>query len=339
MELTRARGKGAGRLKQKLRFGRDGTFKLMMFSDFQDTLPIDGRSLRLLRALLESEKPDFVLSAGDQCAGGVRSEEEFRAYARAFSEPMEEAGIYWSHVFGNHDDENSPACDKFRQQAIYEELPHCLSEAGPEGIGGVGNYVLPVYPRKGETPALNLWALDSNRYLADNAWSDGSWCLPETGIGGNGYDVVKFPQIRFYWDTSVALERAAGHAVPGLMFLHIPLPEHRLVAQNPEQTGMSGEANEEICNSALNGGLFAAAVQRGDICGIFAGHDHSNTFAGRYCGVALGYDGSLGYRDYGLAPADPRGRDALRGARFFVLEERAPRNFTTYMRFAAEFGL
>lgn len=326
-------------MKKILKFHSDGKFKIMMISDLQDKLPVNEKTIRLLRCLLKDEKPDFVIMAGDQCEGGIKSADTFRKFVSVISEPMESAGIYWSHIFGNHDDENSGECGKCAQQLVYEGFPHCLSEAGPQDIGGVGNYVLPVSAHDGDDIVFNIWALDSNRYLSDNDWNDDSYKLPESCIGTNHYDEVKFPQIMYYWNTSVKMERGTGHKIPALMFLHIPLPEHRLVAMNPEKTGMKGEVNEEICNSALNSGLFSAVLQRGDVKGVFAGHDHINSFCGNYCGVMLGFDASIGYRNYGFHTDDEKKRNRLRGARFFELCEDSPEKINTYMKYGIDYGI
>jgi hypothetical protein len=325
-------------MRKVLKFRSDGKFKIMMISDLQDKLPVNPKTIRLLRCLIEREKPDFVISAGDQSEGGIKSVDSFREYVRSITEPMESAGIYWSHVFGNHDDEDSE-CGKNTQQRIYEEFPHCLSETGPGEIGGVGNYVLPVSAHNSDAILFNIWALDSNRYLSDNKWNNDGWMMPKSEIGTNGYDVVKFPQIMYYWNTSEKLEKQEGHKIPGLMFLHIALPEHRLVAMNPEETGMRGEVNEEICSSAINSGLFSAVLQRGDVRGIFAGHDHINDFSGSYCGVMLGCDASIGYANYGFDNSDEKERNRLRGARFFEIDERAPDQFITYMKYGRDYGI
>jgi hypothetical protein len=325
-------------MKKVLKFRNDEKFKIMMFSDLQDKLPVNHRTMRLLRCLIESEKPDFIISVGDQCEGGIKSTNSFREYVRSITEPMESAGIYWSHVFGNHDDEDTE-CGRDIQQMIYQEFPHCLSEVGPGEIGGVGNYVLPVTAHDSDAILFNIWALDSNRYLSDNIWNNDGWMLPKSGIGTNGYDVVKFPQIMYYWNTSVKLEKQAGHKIPGLMFIHIALPEHRLVAMNPEETGMRGEVNEEICSSAINSGLFSAVLQRGDVKGIFAGHDHINDFVGSYCGIMLGCDASIGYANYGFDSGEGKVSNRLRGTRFFEIDEKAPDKFITYMKYGRDYGI
>lgn len=102
------------------------------------------------------------------------------------------------------------------------------------------------------------------------------------------------------------------------------------------QHGVTGERNEDECTGAFNGGLFAAALGRGDVLGIFCGHDHVNDYAGDYFGVRLGYAASAGFAPYGLGGEDAH---RLRGARVFLLDERQPWRFETRMIRASEYGL
>jgi hypothetical protein len=198
---------------------------------------------------------------------------------------------------------------------------------------------LPVKASASDDVVFNLWALDSGRYLGDNkSWYKNDLkkdAILDYGLPGrNDYDFVKFGQISWYWNTSLTLEQQYGHKIPGLLFMHMPLPEHRLIPMNPGKTGMTGERNEEECNSPINSGLFAAILQRGDIKGIFVGHDHVNDYVGSYCGIQLGYDANVGYATYGLDITSDKNR--LRGARVFLLKESDPWNIKTWMRYHKE---
>jgi len=71
--------------------------------------------------------------------------------------------------------------------------------------------------------------------------------------------------------------------------------------------------------------MFDAVLHRGDVCGIFAGHDHANNYVTEYRGVALGfgrYSGTFG--EY---------QELLSGARMFELKA-GERAFTTWERLA-----
>ena len=70
---------------------------------------------------------------------------------------------------------------------------------------------------------------------------------------------------------------------------------------------MYGEKREAVCCSELNSGLFMACLERGDVKGIFCGHEHMNAYHGKYCGITLGYDSCVGY--------DMSAHDDVRGGR------------------------
>ncbi len=327
--------------KPTLKFNSQGTFKIVMFSDVQDKFPINPQTIEAMNNILDFEKPEFVILVGDNCTGAIGSAEEFNLYVQQMVEPMEKRGIPWAHVYGNHDEDHveKTGLTKELQQGIYESFPHCLSQRGPEEVEGVGNFVLPVYSSDGSKEVFAIWGLDSNAYLEDNnSWYGGRLendAILENGLqGSHNYDFIKFSQIRWYWDTSVEMEKKWGYKIPGILFTHIPLPEHRLIVMNPEPTGIIGEKNEDVCNSPINSGLFAAILQRGDIKGIFVGHDHVNDFVGNYCGIKLGYDANIGFGTYGLEGED---KDRLRGARVFRINERTPQAIETWMRYASEF--
>lgn len=88
------------------------------------------------------------------------------------------------------------------------------------------------------------------------------------------------------------------------MFIHIPLWEHRYMwyssvdsrtdadhARAVEKHQIIGERNEE-CPGPINSGMFSAMLDRGDVKGVFCGHDHVNTYMENYYGILLGYSGS-----------------------------------------------
>ena len=42
-------------------------------------------------------------------------------------------------------------------------------------------------------------------------------------------------------------------------------------------------------------------MHRGDVRGVYVGHDHVNTYDGDYYGVRLGYGPGTGFGTYGLS--------------------------------------
>ena len=62
--------------------------------------------------------------------------------------------------------------------------------------------------------------------------------------------------------------------------------------------------------------------EKGDVLGIYVGHDHNNSFVVKYKGVDLGYTQGAGFNVYG--PGENR------GVRIFELDETAPREYKTH---------
>ena len=321
--------------KFPLRFDKHGRFRVLMVSDLHYSPQREKDTLAWLELLLDKTKPDFVMLGGDNTTGKT-TEAEFDLLLKDIASPLEERDLPWAHVFGNHD--ISPAVSKEYQQKGYEACPHCLSKAGEASLPGVGNYFLPVYGQRGE-PVFGIWALDSHQDFSMpsvpfDSVKDPYWelLLPKRLHAGSDWEFVRFEQILWYWNSSVAIEHALGHKLPSLMMLHIPLPEFNALVLNSQRTHTVGEFNESVSSSELNSGLFAAAVQRGDVKAIFAGHDHINTCDGTYCGIRMGYDGTIGSHAYGCRDHDPAGdRERLRGGRIFDIFEDAPGDIDTRM--------
>ena len=94
--------------KQPLRFGEDGKFRILMVSDIHGGVGYDElRTVRAMQALVDHTKPHLVLLGGDIAGPGsihVSNREELRQLLDGLVAPMEQAGIPWAHVYGNHDD-------------------------------------------------------------------------------------------------------------------------------------------------------------------------------------------------------------------------------------------
>ena len=91
-------------LKHKLKFNKNGKFKILMMSDIQETLEFDTRTLENINKLIDTVSPDLVILGGDNCDGTIlKNKKDLKKYLEIFSEPMESRKIPWAHVFGNHD--------------------------------------------------------------------------------------------------------------------------------------------------------------------------------------------------------------------------------------------
>ena len=152
------------KMKQPLQFTEEGVFRVLMLSDIQESVNYDERSLKSVCALLDEAKPNLVIWGGDNCFGPeMHSLEDVKAFLDVFAAPMEERGIPWGHVFGNHD--HDVPGDIRLHQALYEASPMHVSGHTDETVSGVTNFLLPIYDHNGQRPVFHVWGLDSNNIL------------------------------------------------------------------------------------------------------------------------------------------------------------------------------
>lgn len=306
--------------KKELRF-KNGKFRIVMFSDLHGKITFDRRTVKCVEVMTDELKPDLILLGGDTVCGNghLQSEQLFRNSFNDIANIFESRKIPWAHVFGNHDKEvGILECD---QEDIYESYEHCVSKRGPADVTGTSNWMLPIKASEGDRIRFNVWGMDSHRYNASvNGYGT---ILPNHFCTGDSADHCRPDQIMWYYNSSVELENYCGEKIPSIMYFHQPIPEFNLITRNPTETGMEGEHRERVCGTELNFGLFAFAATRGDVKGIYCGHDHINTFSGTYAGVHLGYIGGLGFNVY-MHPD-------LRCCRVFEIDENDPANYKTYL--------
>lgn len=312
-----------------LRFRPDGRFRILCLSDFQETYDaFDERTLAGVSAVLDAEQPDLVVLCGDNCNGPmIRSADGLRRYLGRMLEPFVRRGVPFVHVNGNHD--YDAAVPMAEQMDIYASAPGCLTASAP-GVPGWTNFCLPILASSGDTPVCAVWGLDTGNEI--DGLREGlreAALLPGMPRPASIWSIVRFEQLMWYWNASLALERQAGRPVPGVMAMHISPWEFDYMRRYPEALGVSGSTDEEYGLGAFNSGLFAAVVQRGDVRCICTGHTHINTCDGLYCGVRLCSVGSAGYSAYG--------EDSLRGGRVIELNEREPEKMTTRMAYFREY--
>jgi hypothetical protein len=329
----------------KLQFKQDGKFKIVQFNDTQDDENIDRRTIELMEKVLDTEKPDFVVLNGDNITGGCDTPLEMKQAINNVAQPMEQRGIKWAITYGNHDEDSTPKSGLNEEDMleIYMSYKYNLNKPSVKDITGTGNMNLLIKNSKGTDAAFNLWLLDSGRYAP-------SAIAGQDFKGYPTWDWLRFNQVSWYYETSKNLEKQWGHKVPSLVFIHIPLWEHRYMwfasvdsrtdenhANAVNKHNIVGERNEEECPGPINSGMFSAMLERGDVKGVFCGHDHVNTYMGNYYGILLGYAGNTGFGTYGLPGAN---RNRLRGARVFNLDENtADVLVETHMVFAKDYGI
>ena len=319
--------------KQTLRFNENGKLKILVFSDLQEEYPIKASTLEYMNKMLDEQKPDLVLFTGDNHCGRIKTKQSMKQYIAQMAEPMESRQIPWAQVYGNHvvgGYAKSDYCGipKEYQQEIFESFEYNMSKAGT--VSGQGNYVIPVLRSDSDEIAYNVFCIDSHDYMCNYGgrfydYDFEKEVLPAQIYGGNKYDVIHFDQIKWYWDTSVALEKYNGKAIPAMMMFHIPLYEMTYITENREQSGFEGVMDEAVGSPEINSGLFWALYERGDVKTIINGHCHINTCQGTYMGVTMAYSGSIGGVEYG------HDSEETRGVRILEIDENDAYNVETYM--------
>ena len=331
--------------RDSLRFRADGTFTVVQFNDTQDSHTTDVRTTELQHAVLDDVTPDFALINGDVINGGPRTVEQVKQALNNVVLPMEERRIPWALTMGNHDEDTAGRTGMTEEKILdfVRQYRYNVNDAQARGITGHGNEVLTVRSSQGGRAGFALWLLDSGRYAPDQLAGQDFAGYPD-------WDWLRFDQVDWYWRTSQQLERQHGGLVPGLVFQHICLWEHRFMwwasvdsrteddhARAVAKHGIVGERHEDECPGPFNSGMFNAMLHRGDVKGLFVGHDHINTYVGNYYGIDLGYAPGTGFGTYGLGGAD---NHRLRGARVFRLDENVEGVYAgTELRFAKDYGI
>lgn len=195
-------------------------------------------------------------------------------------------------ILGNHDAEG----DITRAQAI--DLLHSddglsLTQQGPKHLEGAGNYYLSVFPgpeaanasaSESRSEALRIWLLDSQ--------DRGCGWLP-LGWGCVGRKTLQW------------VKGAAGSdgstAVPGVAFIHIPMPE--FMWGWSDGNAVHGDKGEPVSCPSGNIGEHAAApvLRNAGVTAVYSGHDHDNNYHALWGGVRYAYGQKSGFGSYGPA--------------------------------------
>lgn len=313
-----------------MKFNSDGKFTILQISDPQDDATPRSALLEALERSYELAEPDLIVFTGDMVLGKIAKnkslEEKYEAIKSAidaYIKPIEERGIPFAVVFGNHDDQCGVT--KAQQVELYQSYKGCVGFNFEDETLDYGTYNLPILDSKGENTAYNLWMIDS----AGN------------GRDGEYYEAVKPETIEWYKQTSDLLKRSnGGNPVYSLMFQHIPVPEiYELLSEASEETEGAVEKNGKyyVLNSSLatgylgegpcpceeNFGQLDAIAERGDVSAIVFGHDHVNSFTGTLRGVDLVQSPGISLLSYGSSKA--------RGVRVFEIDENDPENYKTHI--------
>ncbi len=304
-------------------------FKIMQIADIQEDIPVNPDTMKLIRLSIEKEKPDLIVLTGDQIQAYHTcykndSLNKVRECIYSFASIFKEYGIPFTMTFGNHDDDGP--VDKQTQLDIYREFDNFIL-GQQHNDSDIGTHALRIYSIDNK-PAFNIYLIDSNK---------------TNSLGS--YQAVKKEQIEWFKGIQEEYRTADGEYLPSFVFQHIPVPEfYDVLVKAPKRIKGSVEAYHSRKNTFWtlpyeslskgdfmyespavpeeNTGEFKALKEKGNILGIFVGHDHNNSFVINKDGIDLGYCQGCGFNTYG--PSDQR------GVRIFVLDEDDIRNYKTY---------
>lgn len=284
---------------KQLNFHPNGTFKIAQFTDihWDENSKNSAKTLKIIQKVLAVENPDFAVITGD-----IVTTNPTKEGWKTISEPFIDSETPWTVTLGNHDSEAN--LNRKQIFKILKELSYFIGEEG--NVSGIGNFVVPISNHERNKNAALLFFLDSKDYAANQEISH--------------YDWIKFDQVEWFREKSDYYANVNNDKpVPSLAFFHIPLPEYKFIADDATTIG---DQFEGVASSEINSGLFASMIDKKNIMGVFAGHDHDNNYVGIYKNIALGFGQVSGLDAYGQLD---------RGGRIIVLHENDS-EFETWIR-------
>lgn len=290
-----------------LKFKND-TFKIMQIADTQEGKKVSPDTMDLITAALDREEPDLVVFSGDQIWGKSSFKGNRETVTRVLGEltkPVRDRKIPFTVCFGNHD--RQVGLDNGEQFEIYKGFDYFVGET-TEGIDGVANHTIEIWDS--EELKFLLYLIDSHSSLSV------------------GYDCVHENQIEWYRKVRDSYEKEYGRLIPSVVIQHIPLCEifelltevkkgtkgsvrgfrthaNRFYILNRDKVNGTGFMKESPADPQENSGEFAAFKEKGEVLGVYFGHDHNNSFNGKVDGIDLGYTQGAGFHVYG--PGKDRG--------------------------------
>ena len=289
---------------QKLSFSKEGTFKIVQFTDmhYKHGDPRSDTTLLLISRVLDAEKPDMVVFTGDIVTGPVQQGWD------AVTRHVIERKIPFAVTLGNHDHEQGVTRTTIME--LVTSYPFNINSLSALTPGRVMDNVIPVYSSKDHLKeAALVYCFDSGAY--------------STIDGVKGYGWITTDQIAWYREQSMYYTIQNNFTpLPALAYFHIPLPEYRL-AFNEEKNRHYGVRKEDECSPALNSGMFLAMREMRDVMATFVGHDHVNDYIVYHHDIALAYGCFSGWKTTYTPESN--------GARVVLLREQK-REFDTWIR-------
>lgn len=283
--------------------------KILQLSDLQLWMDAkdNAEALAVAQRLIEKEKPDLVVVAGDSVSG-ITAPYLLKDFIQFMEEQAVAHNFYWAPVFGNHDNEIKAtpnwSADRYEEASVANG-GRCLFRKGPNNLGGtIGNYVVNI--RQDGKIIQSVYMMDASSYME----------YPQDIVDytgrGNSEKYITYQQIDWFaWNAS-NIAKEAGGTVPSMVVTHFAQYESMLAFKQMVAGADGIYGNEDDMKPDANGryavpeelgfGKFGympgvAQIQTGFIdCAkayglhtALYGHDHESDAVIRYEGVNYVY--------------------------------------------------
>ena len=266
------------------------------------TISPDRKAIKACYDVIQRAKPDLILVTGDLVYPvplATFSNNNMRPFY-AFLRFMENFGIPWAMVYGNHDTEVFASHQSEDLEWMFDSFSYAHKQGEMLGqtflyskiqpqIYGRYNQYLRIENADGTLNRL-LFLIDSNDYVKGS-------------LAVNDYDSVHRDQIEWYMETIDKESGAIGRTAPSFVFQHIPFrafadADAAVKAGDPEAEYLFGENKETVSYPERESGFFDAILQKKSTQAVFVGHDHLNNLGVKYKGVDLIYGKSIDFIAY-----------------------------------------
>ncbi len=274
---------------RSIKFNSDGKLKILHITDTHIEDENIDYTLVLIARACDIEKPHIAVVTGDNVLN-YDDPEKTKAYITRFMKIFGDRNIPVAITFGNHDSEVGPLSRR-ELMKFYNTFDCSVTTENGKELAENGTFNIPVLSSDGKEMKYNLWVFDSGDY--DNE---------------GHYGCMSAEDVEWYKNKSDEITKENGKKIYSLAFQHIIVPEvydvlkkvnkHKLYSFShmynkddyymfdPSQVNF-GTLNETPCCGFPNYGQFEAMVEKGDVLGVFSGHDHTNAFGVKCKGIDI----------------------------------------------------
>ena len=310
----------AGNIECGMNIDRE-SFRIVQFSDLHMGESDDQYTLRLMRWIVSTERPDFIVFSGDQVSGYAVFGEDQRAllWQKALS-VASEFGVPFATIFGNHDDQpyhlDPLLWHTWALVAIISALIAFVAvrfldrgeKIGRLAVIPVGFLCFFIFMVTGPNPSVRISLLEHEHLtyprLSYTAYS------PPNLHGVSNYRLVlrssNASVALYFLDTGGGWIPEAIHddqvewlksfdPVPSLVFMHIPPMQYGAMYS---KSNCFGPAPLETSSGCPGSDTLLQTLSDIGTIGVFVGHDHGNSWCCRSDGMLLCYGRHSGYGGY-----------------------------------------